>query len=229
MTRIFTLLFTFALILPSVALSKDLRGKVVSVSDGDTITILDSSQRKHKIRLYGIDSPEGRQAFGNKAKKVTSAFTYGKIVDVNVLDRDRYGREVGLVYANGINVNGELVKKGYAWVYTKYCKIRTCDTWVGYQKSAIKSKLGLWADPHAKPPWEYRASRRSNTPQSISSTSSSSKKTTPTYGGYHGNVKSKVFHAPGCQHFNCKNCTKSFSSIGAASSAGYRPHNQCVK
>ncbi|BHH83765.1 thermonuclease family protein [Desulforhopalus sp. 52FAK] len=49
-----------------------LTGKVISVADGDTITILDSSRRQHKIRLYGIDTPEKKQAFGKAAKKYTS-------------------------------------------------------------------------------------------------------------------------------------------------------------
>ena len=101
-----TLLPTIIILLLSTnVLSKDLHGKVVGISDGDTITILDSNKRQHKIRLYGIDSPEGGQAFGKKAKKFTSSLVYGKIVDVNVLDRDRYGRDVGLVYYNGIDIN----------------------------------------------------------------------------------------------------------------------------
>nr|BDD45870.1 hypothetical protein 19 [Desulfobulbaceae bacterium] len=204
-------------------------GKVVGISDGDTIKILDSKKRQHKIRLYGIDCPEGGQAYGNSAKSATSKLVYGKVVEVNVLDIDRYGRAVGLVFFNNVNINAELIKQGYAWVYHKYCKISSCTSWELYEASARNQKRGLWADPHPIPPWDYRASKRSKTPNNFSPTTNQSQKTLPTSGGYHGNVKSKVFHAPGCQHYNCKNCTESFFSLGAAKSEGYRPHKQCVK
>ena len=234
--------------------SRDIRGKVIGVSDGDTITVLDSNKHKYKIRFYGIDCPEGGQAFGNNAKKATSNLVYGKNVEVNVLDRDRYGREVGIVFHNNTNINGELIKKGYAWVYTRYCKVRTCNDWLELEKKAQAAHLGLWADPNAIPPWEYRSQKRQqqaqvegdgnikqgntflytkpatyNSPSSSRQSSSSKSSKTASYSSYHGNVRSHVFHGPGCQHFNCKNCIKQFNSITEAKQAGYRPHQQCVK
>jgi micrococcal nuclease len=236
------------------AFSKDIFGKVIKVADGDTITVLDTNKRKHKIRFYGIDSPEGGQAFGDKAKKATSELVYGKNVEVNVLDQDRYGRQVGIVFYNNTNINGELIKKGYAWVYTTYCKVRTCDDWYGSQVEASLNKRGLWADPKAIPPWEYRSQKRQQKAQIESNGSTQQGKTfiytksatyktpsasrqsstykspkTSSSGSYHGNVRSHVFHAPGYQHFNCKNCTKPFNSITEAMQAGYRAHKQCVK
>ena len=80
----------FLLTIP--ALSHALTGKVVSVADGDTITILDSSNRQHKIRLYGIDTPEKKQAFGKAAKKYTASLTARKTAEVTANDTDRYGR-----------------------------------------------------------------------------------------------------------------------------------------
>ena len=244
----------FVTLSPASAFSKDIFGTVIGVADGDTITLLDANKLKHKIRLYGIDSPEGGQAFGDRAKKATSKLVYGKNVEINVLDRDRYGREVGIVFHNNTNVNGELIKKGYAWVYTKYCKVRTCDDWYGSQVEAKLNNRGLWAYPKAIPPWEYRSQKRQKQAQvegngniqqgttflytkpatsySASnkrrSSSSKSPKTT-SYGNYHGNLRSHVFHASGCQHYNCKNCKKQFNNITEAKQAGYRPHQQCVK
>ena len=99
------------------------QGKVVGISDGDTITALHNGKQE-KIRLYGIDCPEGFQDFGKKAKKFTSDAVFGKTVNVKPIDTDRYGRTVGIViYAGGtMNLNAEIIRAGYAWVYDKYCK-----------------------------------------------------------------------------------------------------------
>lgn len=102
-------LLLFFLLLSTPALSEVMTGRVVSIADGDTITILNSSNTQHKIRLYGIDTPEKGQAFGNAAKKYTSELVAGKTVDVEVYDTDRYGRTVGVVFANGLNVNQSLI------------------------------------------------------------------------------------------------------------------------
>ena len=221
LTSALIFLTLFLTLYTSSAFSKDIFGKVIRVSDGDTITVLDANKRKHKIRLYGIDSPEGGQAFGNKAKKATSNLVYGKNVEVNVLDQDRYGRQVGIVFYNNTNINGELIKKGYAWVYTTYCKVRTCNEWSKFEKKARLAHYGLWADPHPIPPWEWRAEQRNT----------SANKTNVSVGTeiYHGNIRSHVFHGSGCQDYNCKNCVKPFNSISEAIQAGYRPHKQCVQ
>ena len=114
------------LILPS--LSWAWQGKVVGISDGDTITV-SHNNRGEKIRLYGIDTPEKRQDFGNKAKQFTSNMVFGKSVEVEPVTKDRYGRTVGLVYINGQCLNEELVRAGFAWVYIKYCKKAICTDW----------------------------------------------------------------------------------------------------
>ena len=203
------------------AYSRDIRGKVIGVSDGDTITVLDSNQHKYKIRFYGIDCPEGGQAFGNNAKKETSRLVYGKNVEINVFDRDRYGREVGIVFHKNTNINGELIRNGYAWVYTRYCKVRTCDDWLEFEKKAQVAHLGLWSDPSTIPPWDWRAKQR-NTSANRTNVSAGT-------GLYHGNIRSHVFHGPSCEDYNCKNCIKQFDSIMEAKQAGYRPHQQCVE
>ena len=100
------------LLLPS--LCHALTGKVISVADGDTITILDSGKRQHKIRLYGFDCPEKGQPFGKAAKKFTSRLTYKKTATVTEYDTDRYGRTVGVVKVGGVNVNEEIIRAGYA-------------------------------------------------------------------------------------------------------------------
>ncbi|MFT5729257.1 MAG: micrococcal nuclease [Desulforhopalus sp.] len=199
-----------------------LTGKVVSVADGDTITILDSSNKQHKIRLYGIDTPEKKQTFGKAAKKYTSRLTYKKLATVKVYDTDRYGRTVGVVKVGGTNVNESLIKAGLAWQYKKYFKEKFCRSWLQLEKKAKASSIGLWKDKDPVPPWQWRKGKRNT---------SHVKKTSGKYaaspGGFHGNVKSHVFHSPSCRHYNCKNCTDTFLNKGTALKAGYRACGMC--
>jgi endonuclease YncB( thermonuclease family) len=85
-----------------------------------SVTILDSSKTQHKIRLYGIDTLEKKQAYGQAAKRFTASLTAGKIAVVKAYDTDRYGRTLGIVKVNGKNVNQSLLEAGYAWQYRKY-------------------------------------------------------------------------------------------------------------
>jgi endonuclease YncB( thermonuclease family) len=79
---------------------------------------------------------------------------------VEPVDVDRYGRTVGIVQIEDVILNEELVKAGLAWVYTRYCTQPICERWKVLEKEAREAKRGLWADPHAIPPWEYRKQRR---------------------------------------------------------------------
>ena len=92
---------------------------VVSIPDGDTIR--SSAQKKaERIRLHGIDCPERGQAFGTKAKQVTSKLVFGREVTVKDRDRDRFGRTIGTVLLpDGTNVNHTLIKDGWCWWYRK--------------------------------------------------------------------------------------------------------------
>ena len=136
-------------------------GEVVGITDGDTITVLNSKTLKDvKISLYGIDCPEGEQPFSKKAKKFTSKLVYGRVVEVKVMDTDRYGRTVALVAVNRQILNEELLKAGYAWVYYQYCHELICHTWADYQFAAKLDKRGLWRDPDPVPPWELRKKKR---------------------------------------------------------------------
>ena len=108
--------------------AQTITGKVVSVADGDTITVLEGTTQ-HKIRLYGIDTPEKGQDFGNRAKQFVSGMVYGKQVQVVQKDMDRYGRVVGMVYQGNTCINEEILRAGLAWVYHRYCKDSFCQEW----------------------------------------------------------------------------------------------------
>lgn len=135
-------------------------GKVIGISDGDTITVLRDGDPQVKIRLYGIDCPENAQPFSKEAKKFTSSKVYGKHVTVRQYDMDRYGRVVAVVMAKGQNLNQDLVGEGYAWVSTKYCKSNFCNDWLRRESQARAMNIGLWNDNKPIPPWEWRSSKQ---------------------------------------------------------------------
>ena len=143
------------LLLSSTLFAGSITGKVVSVADGDTITVLDSTKKQHKIRFQHIDTPEKKQAFGQKAKQYLSKMVFGKTVKVSIKEKDRYGRSIGTVYLGKKNINLEMVKAGFAWHYKAYSKDKT---FADAETKAIKAKIGLWADKNPIAPWEYRRS-----------------------------------------------------------------------
>ena len=112
------LLLTLVPLDPSLA--RGWSGKVVGVIDGDTITVLHNGLGE-KIRLWGIDCPEKNQDFGTKAKHTTSILTFAKVVEVESVTVDRYGRTVAFVRVADAFVNKELIRQGLAWVFTWYC------------------------------------------------------------------------------------------------------------
>ncbi|MDO9567244.1 MAG: thermonuclease family protein [Candidatus Desulfaltia sp.] len=206
------------LILPSLSLAW--QGKVVGISDGDTITVLHNNTGE-KIRLYGIDTPEKRQDFGNKAKQFTSNMVFGKDVEVESVTKDRYGRTVGLVYINDQSLNEELVRAGFAWVYIQYCKKAICAEWCRLEAAAKANKIGLWSHSNPIPPWEFRHGK------SLDSRTDYTKQADTQSFVYHGNMKSKVLHAPGCRYYDCKNCTAVFNNREEAIRLGYNPCKLC--
>jgi endonuclease YncB( thermonuclease family) len=134
--------------------SKTIDGKVVSIADGDTFTLLSNENKQIKIRLYGIDCPEKKQDFGQVAKQKLSDFIFGKTVRVVQKDIDRYKRIVALVYDKQNNcINTEMLKAGLAWHYTKYDQN---PEWQQLENSARANHLGLWSQPSPTPPWEWR-------------------------------------------------------------------------
>lgn len=155
------LIFCAALLLVFSCPAAAFEGKVVHVADGDSITVLAQDKKQIKLRLYGIDCPELRQAFGQRAKSVTIAAAAGKMVSVDVVQKDRYGRSVALVtLPDGQILNRLLLREGAAWVYTKYCKRPECTVWRDDEAAARASGHGLWAEDLVVPPWEWRKDQR---------------------------------------------------------------------
>lgn len=128
-------------------------GKVVAVKDGDTVEVMNDSAAV-RVRLAHIDCPESGQPFGKAAKQLTSDLCFGRQARVVQQDRpDRYGRMIGVVHVGDTCVNMALVEAGMAWHFVKYSQ----DTLYSRAERTARSRgIGLWGDPGAIAPWEWR-------------------------------------------------------------------------
>ncbi len=144
---------------PRAALADTLSGKVVKITDGDTLYILDANYQRHKIRLAGIDAPERKQAYGLASRKHLASIVAGQQVRVEYQKRDRYSGIVGKVRVNGVDVCLEQVKVGFAWHYKKYQHEQSLEDQRLYAEAEIRARderLGLWRENNPNPPWEHR-------------------------------------------------------------------------
>ena len=154
-------IFIFCLLgFNSIAYAETITGRVVGVSNGDTLTLLDASKTQVKIRLAAIDAPEKAQPFGNRSKQQLSTLCFEQQAIVEVVDKDRYGRSVGIVICDGVNANETMLSRGMAWVYRQYAK--GLEHYNVLEKEAKLSQTGLWMDANPMPPWEWRRTIRSN-------------------------------------------------------------------
>lgn len=125
--------------------------KVVNVSDGDTVTVLCDKNDQIKLRLFGIDAPEKKQAYGQKSKQALSSMIAAQEVQIVTHGHDRYSRTIATIFLNDVDINAEQVKNGMAWAYVKYSK-----KYVLLEEAARKERVGLWNDNNPTPPWEWR-------------------------------------------------------------------------
>lgn len=134
-----------------------IRGRVVAVHDGDTLTVLDHYRREYRIRLHQIDAPEKDQDYGTRSKQSLSQLVYRREVAVEVMTTDRYHRYVGKVALAGYDINLEQVARGMAWVYRQYGKD---PRYIEAEDAARRARIGLWAKKRPIPPWEFRKEER---------------------------------------------------------------------
>ena len=151
-------LYCFLALLAAPLLAAEYTGKVVSISDGDTMTLLvpdGASFKQIKVRLGEIDTPERKQPYGTRAQQALSDLAYNKQARVVVQDTDRYGRTVGRVYVGSLDVNAEMIRQGAAWAYRQYLKDQSL---LKLEADAKAAKRGLWGLSEAErcPPWDWR-------------------------------------------------------------------------
>lgn len=149
------LLLALALALPA-ARGETLQGKVVAISDGDTLTIL-VERKQVKVRLSEIDAPELKQAFGRRSRESLGELCGRHAAVVRSSGKDRFGRVLGRVECGGVDANAEQVRRGMAWVFDRYVTDRGL---YALQLKARETRLGLWADDNPLTPWQWRAENR---------------------------------------------------------------------
>lgn len=141
-----------------------IHGKVVSVADGDTLTILDSANTQYRVRLAQIDAPEishGRkkpaQPFGVQARQSLAELAFQQEATAICGQTDRYRRKVCTIMVGNRDVNLEQVKQGYAMVYRKYAHD---PVYYAAEKTAQSQRAGLWSEASPTPPWDWRHSAK---------------------------------------------------------------------
>ena len=216
----------------SSAYAADFQAKVIHIADGDTITVLNDTNKKIKIRLNGIDCPEKAQAYGNKAKQFTKDLVAGKTVTIQAYVQDKYGRTIGDVFLeDGRNLSQELVKAGYAWWYRQYAPDDT--VLEALEAEARETQAGLWNDPHPIPPWDFRH-RGARTPIKPGPSSAPLPKVASHSDSFDslpvvGNLRSGKYHRPDCPSYNqiAKKNREPFGSSQEAKEAGYTLAGNC--
>ncbi|MEG4424939.1 MULTISPECIES: thermonuclease family protein [unclassified Microcoleus] len=136
-----------------------INAQVLSIGDGDTLTIRNTNGQNITVRLSCIDTPERNQPGGKEAAdRLSALLPKGASIKVLPVDKDQYGRTVGVVFGGSKNINLQLVQEGQAWVYEEY--IGNCRTTAEQlrqaQSSAQQQRLGLWSQNSPCPPWNFR-------------------------------------------------------------------------
>ena len=156
MKKIFKIVIFLFLFNTSINANEIFKAYVVKVHDGDTIIIKTVNNTRIKIRLFGIDAPELQQEYGNNSKNYLLNLILNKTVNIEIKDKDQYGRSVALVYLDKLNVNYEMIINGYAWNYKKYSKDFNFEN---AEKIAKNKKVGLWKSISPIEPWIFRKNR----------------------------------------------------------------------
>lgn len=141
----------------SGAANADFTGRVINVSDGDTLTVL-VKKTQVRVRLESIDAPESKQAFGKRSRQSLAEICANKTAWVIDTRKDSYGGTVAWVKCDAVHANVEQVRRGMAWVFDKYATAKS--PLFRVEADAKRQRLGLWADPRPVPPWEWRAAKR---------------------------------------------------------------------
>lgn len=132
---------------------------VKKVVDGDSLFVSFAGSHEVEVRLFGIDSPEGDQPYGNRAREALAGLVAGREITVQPVDRDSYGRTVARVSVGERDVNAELVRAGAAWVYRRYTDDAKL---LALESEARAAHRGLWGLEGAAPvpPWDWRHGKK---------------------------------------------------------------------
>lgn len=141
------------------AQAETITGQIIGVTDGDSLTLLDSARQTHRIRLAGIDAPEKKQDFGQRAKTNLSTWAFGHSASADCRKRERYQRQICVVRVAGKDVGLAQIRSGLAWWYRQYAREQTPEERLYYEQAEANAethRLGLWSSSDPVPPWDWR-------------------------------------------------------------------------
>jgi endonuclease YncB( thermonuclease family) len=145
-----------------------LRGRVVRVVDGDTISIRDDARRSHRVRLAGCDAPGRGQPFGERAKQNLNALVHGREVEARCHKHDRYGRLVCDVLIGSRDACLEQVREGLAWHYRYFAHEQTPDERARFEDAEARARAarrGIWSGNAPVTPGRRSRRRRASGPR----------------------------------------------------------------
>ena len=185
---------------------------VTSVVDGDTVHVLLADGGSVTVRLDGIDTPERGEPYSTQATRATRVLLLTKRVQLQGTDADRYGRLVARVVTDGVDASLQLVRDGLACHYTRYSADAAL---AAAQQDAQRRGAGFWAQGAPKPACAI-GTLKTQAPAGVA-------------GPFRGNRSSRVFHAPSCPNYNCRNCSVVFATGAEAEAAGFKPAGDCLR
>jgi len=152
-----SLLICLMLLTAALIRAETLTGTVRWIMDGDTFD-LRNGDKSTTIRLWGIDAPEKDQPGHKRALDAMIDLVARKLVRVEVIDRDKYGRVVGRVYYRKIYVNEEMLRRGCVWWYKRYAP-EAKDLEKAF-KFAVENRIGMWAYDDNVEPEKWRIAHK---------------------------------------------------------------------
>lgn len=199
---------------PADLVGRSFDARVIGVVDGDTLdVVVETSRRRIRVRLDGIDTPENGEPFAPQARNLTRVLAFDQQVRVIGKDVDRYQRLVARVSAGSKDLGVSLVSAGLACHFLKH----SSDTALAAAESAARSgQLGFWAVGAKQP----RCVALNQAPLTVGQIAAA---------GFSGNANSRVYHSAACKNARCKNCSFKFRTENDAKAAGFRPADDCLK
>ena len=148
-----------ALAWPAEVVAQGVKATVLSIGDGDTIRLRQAGKAL-TVRLACIDAPETAQGMlGSIAREALHGLVGSAPLELRVQTRDRYGRTVAEVFAGGVNVGLEMVRRGDVFVYRQYLSGCDASTYLAAEAQAERSRAGVWRWGNVERPWDFRKNR----------------------------------------------------------------------
>jgi endonuclease YncB( thermonuclease family) len=152
--------------------------RVVEVSEGDVLVVEAGDGNRYPVRLAGVDAPERGQPFGEQASSRLRDWSLDRAARLEWEKVDRHGRAVGKLWVSSpdmpclgqpdcpknLDLGHALIAAGLAWHFKRYQAEQSDQDRASYafdEDEARRRGIGLWSDPAAVAPWDWREGKRS--------------------------------------------------------------------